>query len=329
MGYRLPEHFVTHCLRGAGQVFFMENALSGVCFLLAIAYASFDTGNWSTTLGALLGLAVATGTAYLIDSHDSAIAKGMYGFNGILVGVAVPTFLVAGPVMWVYLILGAAVSTVVMDAFSNVVSKNWGVAASTGPFVLTTWLLMLGAYAFSNLPIAAMGPPKLPLALANSAFMGLSLLDTLVVVCRNIAQVFLLGNAVSGVLIVIGLLLESIPAAIAAVMGSLVALFCAMLFGADAGAVKAGLYGFSPVLTAIAVGVIFMQTGPKVLLFALLATVFTVIVQGALDTLLAPVGIPTFTAPYVLAMWLFTLPKAQLQPHPHAPSPDAKISKIK
>lgn len=327
MGYRLPEHFFTHCLRGAGQVFFMENALTGVCFLLAIAYASVDTGNWATTVGAVLGLVVSTGTAYLIDARDKAITQGMYGFNGILVGVAVPTFLAAGPVMWVLLVLGAAVSTVVMDAFTNVVTKNWGVAASTGPFVLTTWLLMLAAYSFANLPIASMGPPKLPEAISVAGFAGMAPQDMLVILCRNIAQVFLLGNAVSGVLIVIGLLVESIPAAIAALLGSVVALFCSVLFGADPAAVKAGLYGFSPVLTAIAVGVVFMQTGPKVLVFALLATIFTVIVQGALDTLLTPVGIPTFTAPYVLTMWLFTLPKAQLLPHPHAPNPESKIGR--
>ena len=56
----------------------------------------------------------------------------------------------------------------------------------------------------------------------------------------------------------------------------------------------------------------------RVAAFALLGTIFTVIVQGALDTAVAPIGIPTFTAPFVFVTWLFLLPKADLKPHPHA-----------
>jgi urea transporter len=32
---------------------------------------------------------------------------------------------------------------------------------------------------------------------------------------------------------------------------------------------------------------------------------------------MSPLGIPTLTFPYVLTMWLFLLPKADLAPHPH------------
>ena len=56
----------------------------------------------------------------------------------------------------------------------------------------------------------------------------------------------------------------------------------------------------------------------RVTLYALLGTIFTVIVQAALDTRgRRRIGIPTFTAPFVFATWLFLLPKAKLKPHPH------------
>ena len=80
-----------------------------------------------------------------------------------------------------------------------------------------------------------------------------------------------------------------------------------------------GLYGFSPVLTAMAVGVIFLQPSPRVIAYAVLATIMTVFVQGALDVLVAPGGIPSFTAPYVLAMYLFIAHKKLMVPHPHKP----------
>jgi urea transporter len=41
--------------------------------------------------------------------------------------------------------------------------------------------------------------------------------------------------------------------------------------------------------------------------------VFTVIVQGAMNVALTPFGIPTLTAPFVLASWLFLLPRRHFE----------------
>ena len=258
----------------------------------------------------------------LLSADAASLKQGMFGFNGVLVGAAVPTFLAATPSMWVLLVLGAAVSTVAMLAISNVM-KTWGTPALTFPFVLTTWFLMLAAYSFGAVSIAGMGPPALASAAAKASEAteggGLAMLDAWL---KGPAQVFLIDNWVSGVLVVIGLAVASPWAAAFALLGSAVALLMAIGLGAGPGAVSAGLYGFSPVLTAVAVGCVFYRPSMRVALYALLATAFTVIVQGAMDAAMAPIGIPSFTAPFVFVTWLFLLPKARLQPHPHAPIHD-------
>ena len=115
--------------------------------------------------------------------------------------------------------------------------------------------------------------------------------------------------------------------ALFAVLGSATSLGVAVAFGANPSAIGAGLYGFCAVLTAIAVGAVFNATSLRATLYAVLATMFAVVVQAALDTALAPLGIPTLTAPYVLAMWLFLLPKVDVvvEPH-HAPVPNGVAS---
>ena len=65
---------------------------------------------------------------------------------------------------------------------------------------------------------------------------------------------------------------------------------------------------FIAVLTAIGLGSTFYRPGWRVLLYAFLGTVFTVVAQGALNVALAPLGIPTLTFPFVIAAWLFLLP---------------------
>lgn len=311
--------FIDTNLRGAGQVIFQNNPLTGVFFLAAIIWGAVVGGQIYIAVGAIVALVVATITAILLDVDEDSLRQGLFGFNGVLVGAAVPTLLANEPVMWVILVVGAAVSTVVTLAVANVM-KTWGTPTLTFPFVLTTWFLVLAAYSFGYLSIASMGPPKLPQPVTVGANGSHLALWPLVEGClKGPAQVFLINNAIAGILVIIGLLVSSVWAAVLAVVGSAVAVALALGFGASPADISAGLYGFSPVLTAVGLGCVFYKPSWRVLIFALLGTIFTVIVQGAMDAALAPVGIPTFTAPFVFATWLFLLPKARLQPHPHAP----------
>ena len=309
--------FATQCLRGAGQVFFMENALTGALFILAIGYASYAGGNWATTVGALVGLIVATLTARLLDCDGDSITSGLFGFNGILVGVAIPTFISVSPQLWFYVVVGAAMSTVVTAALGAMITKSWGIPGSTGPFVLTGWLLVAGAYTFGALDVSG-DHPELVSDYIKGVTVIPSHIELVQIFFRNIGQVYLLGNEISGAIILLGILIASRAAGIAAICGSLIAMATAIALRAEPHLVVQGLYGFSAVLTAMAVGVIFLKPSPRVVVYALLATIVTVFLQGAYDVLTEPLGLPSFTAPYVLTMYLFIAPKKLLAPHPHS-----------
>ena len=145
-------------LRGAGQVMFQDNPLTGLLFIIGIAWGAAAANTPAVAIGAVLGLIVATASATLLRVDKGAFRSGLYGYNGILVGAALPTFLGVDALLWVYIVVGAAVSTVVMQGIANVMT-TFKAPALTFPFVLTTWLLLLGGYAFSNLDVVGMGPP--------------------------------------------------------------------------------------------------------------------------------------------------------------------------
>lgn len=118
------------------------------------------------------------------------------------------------------------------------------------------------------------------------------------------AQVFLIGNSITGIIFLIALAVSSLWAAFFAIIGSLVALIIAVLFGADAASIQSGLFGFSPVLTGIALGSTFYKPGLRVFFYTLLGIIFTVFVQAALDIALTPIGVPTFTALRIIAIFI-------------------------
>jgi urea transporter len=210
--------------------------------------------------------------------------------------------------LWAYVVLGAAVSVVVMLGSANAV-KSLGVSALTFPFVLTTWLLLLATYGFAGLAGTALPVADMVAPFESVAATRLGVGDFVQGVLLSISQVFLKGSVVAALLLLAGLAVNSFAAAIAALGGAILAVIVAHLFGAESDLITGGLLGFSPVLTAIALGTVFYPPGARVAVYAALGTVFTVVAQAALNVALTPLAIPALTAPFVLVSWLFLLPR--------------------
>jgi urea transporter len=307
-----PLRFVDVNLRGAAQVMFQNHPLTGALFIAAIAWGAMAAGAGEVLAGGLFGLVTATLCAQWLRVDAEGLAAGLYGYNGLLVGLALPTFLEPTSLLWAYVLLGGAVSVVATLATAHV-TRTWRVAALTFPFVLTTWLMLLAAASFAGLgaepaPFAGQTealPPELADPLHPGAFA--------VGVLYSISQVFLKADLFSALLFLAGLALASPAAAGFALGGAALAVLTAHLLGAESDLVSAGLLGFSPVLTAVALGTVFYRPGWRVAAYAALGTVFTVVAQAALNQALAPLGIPALTAPFVLCAWLFLLPQQHLQ----------------
>jgi len=305
--------FVDVNLRGIGQVMFQDNPLSGLLFFIAIGWGSIAAGMPQVAIGGLVALLAGTLTAQWLRVDAAGLAAGLFGYNAYLVGLALGTFLAVSPLFWIYVALGGAVSVVATLGTANVF-KTWGVAALTAPFVLTTWLLLLATYAFSaiegsGLPMSAEITPLDPAAASPLAF-G----DFVQGIVKSISHVFLKAIVLAALLLLAGLAVNSLAAAAFALAGAVVAVVTGHLLGAESDLITGGLMGFSPVLTAIALGAVFYKPSPRVAVYALVGTVFTVVVQGAMNVVVAPFGIPTLTAPFVLVSWLFLLPRQHFEP---------------
>lgn len=298
-------NYVDICLRGSGQVIFMDNPLTGLLNFIAIFWGAINANTPEVAIGALVATLVSTTSAYILRVDRTKLKMGLYGFNGMLVGCAIPTFLAPTAFMWGILLIASMVSTVVMLAISNIM-ETWKAPALTFPFVLTGWLVMLSAYAFPHIVITGL-PQAALVQQAHSADGSLSIAEFIRAGLVSVSQVWLINNPVSGVIFLIGLLVESVWCGVLALSGALLAVALALLMGVDIGAITNGLWGFSAVLTATAIGCVFMKTNTGTLIYATLATIFTVLVQAAITVVFEPIGIVSFTFPFVLASWLFLL----------------------
>jgi urea transporter len=71
--------------------------------------------------GCVLGTAVATLAGLSLKDRASWKA-GLYGYNGCLVGAALPTFLEVTPVLWLCIILASVVSVIVMLCIADILN---------------------------------------------------------------------------------------------------------------------------------------------------------------------------------------------------------------
>lgn len=291
--------------RGAGQVMFQDNVWTGVLFIIGIFVGAYMEGMPVVVWGALTGLAVSTLAGYLFKMPDADGREGLWGFNGILVGCALPTFLANTVWMWIALIVCAAMTTWVRTGMNNLLAP-WRVSSFTFPFVFCTWCFLLAGREFAGMGPAHMSTPEL--AYTISPLECHSVLDFAEYWLKGIAQVFLINSWVTGAVFLIGLAIASWRAALWAGISSLIALVMALLWQAQGSSIIGGLYGFSAVLTGIALVATFWKPTLRNSLMAAFGVVATVFIQAAMNALLAPVGLASLTAPFCIGTWLFMLP---------------------
>lgn len=292
-------------LRGTGQVWFQNNPLTGLLLYIGIFYNSITLG-----VCTLLGTVVSTAAAVILGVSKDDLNIGLYGFNGALVGAGMGFYFNMVPAQYVYLVIAAAASTILMAALLNFLGK-WGVAPLTAPFVLATWIVFFACYQFSVLsPGGLIGP--VTLAGNETSIAMLNMGDYWNGISKGVGEVMFQDNAITGVIFVVALAVNSPLAALWAVIGSALGLFTAQFLGAAHTPLVLGIYGYSAVLTGIALGSgVFIKPSLQSVLYAILAIILTAIAQAAVSTMLAPVGMPPLTWPFIIITWifLFALPK--------------------
>lgn len=297
--------YIRAMLRGSGQVMFQGNAWTGLFFLIGIFWGAYQEGQAAVAWGAVVGVIASTLTGYVLGQPADDGAEGLWGFNGILVGCAFPTFLGNTPLMWLALIICSMLTTWVRTGFNNVMAP-WKTNSFTFPFVFTSWIFLFAARMLQGMPPEYMSAPELTAHLSTA--LDLSFGSLVIYWLKGIAQVFLINSWVTGIFFLIALFISSRWAALWAAIGSALSLAIVLLYQGAGSSIADGLYGFSPVLTAIALGCTFYKPNWRSAIWTLLGIIVTVFIQAGMDAMMIPFGMPTFTAPFCLATWLFLLP---------------------
>lgn len=311
------KEFPRTTLRGVGQVMFQDNMWTGLLFLCGIFWGAYQEGFPLVAWGALVGVLSSTLAGYILELPDGKGAQGLWGFNGALVGCAFPTFLGDTWAMWIGLIFCAAMTTWVRSGLDNIMGK-WGVSSLTFPFVISTYVFLLAARYLIGMPPTHLSSPELLNTLASPEMaaqhhaIDMSFWELVKYWLRGISQVFLINSWVTGIFFLAALAVNSLRACAWAAIASALALFISLCWHGPGEQISEGLYGFSAVLTGIALGATFCNFSWKSAIWCVLGIIATVFVQAAMNAFFSPMGLPTLTGPFCITTWFFLFPAYKL-----------------
>lgn len=130
---------------------------------------------------------------------------------------------------------------------------------------------------------------------------------------KGIGQIMLQNNALTGLLFLIGILINSPLMAVAAVVGVLVGTLTAKVLKFNEDNINSGLYGFNATLVGVALIAFFEPTITIWISIIVLSAVSTLIMNFCLEK-----KIPVFTFPFIILTWI-----SLYVFHSAAPIPDA------
>ncbi len=304
--------FVHIVLRNVSQVVLQNNAASGAVILAGIFYHSVDFG-----IAALVGSVTSILTAMFLKTDKGLVAAGLYGFNGVLTAIAIvfycETAFDALDISWwmigAYVIFGSILSTVLTAAIGAMLSAA-EVPPLTAPFVLASWLFVAGTHFSPALEPGhhdALKPVAADTELDDDAYGVDTWWEG---VGKGFGEIFFQDNAVSGYLILLGIAINSRISAIMAGIGALISIGVAEALQVRETTIHMGMFSYSAILTAIAIGGLFYLLTVRSFIFMLFGIVFTTWLYAALAAILLPLHLTPYTAPFVVVTWIMLYSKA-------------------
>ena len=273
-------------LAAYAQIYFSRRRLPGLLFLLA----TFVVPGHGAS--GLVGLVASQAWARLLGRPDEHIREGFYGFNGLLVGLALGLYFRFTPAFVALLVLTSLWTVVLAAVLRNLATRYLGVPVLSLPFVLATWIAILAARRFAGVewtvdPILAttIGAGFLP--------------TTIELYLRSLGAAFFQLSVLSSLLVFAGLLISSRWATLLSVFGFSAGAAVYVGLGGDWSDMNAQYIGFNFILTAIAVGGVWIVLGPASMLLAAAAGALSALLAAATVAVLAPFNLPILALPFI------------------------------
>ncbi len=294
-------------VKSYSQIFFSDSKLLG---LLLLIVSFFDI--WAGTAG-VLAVIITNLVAYLLGFNISTIKSGTYAFNSLMVGLGIGLYYKPGYELLV-IILAAAILTLFVCILLEGVIGKYSLPFLSIPFILVMWVVTLSGREFSSIEVSERGiytaNEMLKYGGYNIVWLykwwnDLYMVFSLKTYFLSLGAIFFQYNVLAGILISIGLLLQSRISFTLSLLGFYTAILFYELIGADISVLSYNYIGFNFILTSIAIGGFFVIPTRTSYLWVVILLPIVVLLTLSLNKIFSVFQLSIYSLPFNIIVIMF------------------------
>jgi urea transporter len=203
----------------------------------------------------------------------------------------------------VMLVLGGILAVPVTNGL-NFAFNKLNISATALPILVLLWAILAGVL-YTNLPANSVAPQILP---ANPNTAAPYTWQTFAyAVLNGLGQIFVQVNPITGVLMLVGIFINSRIGGLMVLMGGITPALLGWLWGYDEETIRSGVLSFNSILTAMALGGFFLYFTRRSAVYALLGSILALWAFVVLAALLNPLGLPALSVGFVVVVAIMML----------------------
>jgi urea transporter len=289
------------------QIFFSNNRIFAL-ILMVVSFFDFWAG-----MSGLIAIIVSNTMAYLVGFNRLNIKKGYYGFNSLLVGLALGVYYQPGLEFFIVLVFSSMLTLFLTLMLEGVIGK-YGLPFLSISFLLATWLVSLATRQFTALHVSERG-----IYMTNEMFAlgghrmvesynwltNLGIPGSVRLYFTSLGAIFFQYHLFAGILVAIGLLIYSRIAFILSLVGFFSAYTYYIFIGADIQALTSSYIGFNFILTSIAIGGFFIVPSRWSYLWVILLTPLISIILTSTNVIFSIFQLSVYSLPFNIVVLVF------------------------
>jgi urea transporter len=299
--------FIEGIFNSYSQVFFSKNKVfAGIILLITF----FDV---ISGFSGLIATMTANLAAIFIGFNKDSTRQGYFGFNSLLVGLGIGVFFQPGFAFFFVLIF-ASLLTFFFTIWMSGIFAKYGLPYLSWPFLFGIWMVTLASRQFTALEISERGIyfineiytiGGIPMVKMHDWLGNLRIHESIKIYFKSLGAIFFQYHLLAGLLVAAGLIIYSRIAFLLSVTGFFSAYIYYLIIGANLNELSYGYIGFNYILTAIAMGGIFVIPSRYSFLSVLLLTPLISFIITSTISFFIPLQLSIFSLAFNIVVVLF------------------------
>jgi urea transporter/murein DD-endopeptidase MepM/ murein hydrolase activator NlpD len=254
----------------------------------------------------LIGIVLTNLISYYLGVIPEKIKKGLYGFNGLLVGLAFPLYHAPSLNLFLLLFVACLLLVIVTIWLEGSLGYFFGLPALSFPFVIVTFLVYLSFFYYNGLVLKTPSTSWFPLAFPEMP-------KPIEYFFKSLGYIYFQSNLWASLGIGIVIFSVSRVSMLLAVFGFACGSLFQVALGGNIEELATGVVGFNYILTSIALGGIFLVPSIHSFLLAGVASMAVALVSTFIKVFFYFFNLPVLSFPFVIVTLLFLYTIKQLR----------------